>query len=77
MTSEVKLEPARSVSLYELEHNLCAFAGMADDVDDPELRAEAELGTTLRSAKDKRDRVVAFLRHCESRRSWPIGRSSG
>ncbi|MFN0169668.1 MAG: siphovirus Gp157 family protein [Bryobacteraceae bacterium] len=65
-------EHPRTLSLYDLEYTLCAFAAMADDVDNPEQKAELleELGSVLRHAKDKRDRVAAFLRHCKSQEAF-------
>src|SRR5687767_1083902 len=72
MKTELTGEQARAVSLYDLERNLCAFAAMVEEIDDPGLKTELleELGTALRCAKDKRDRVVAFLRHCESQEAF-------
>jgi hypothetical protein len=72
MAAELMAEEPRSLSLYELEHGLCAFAALVSEADDPERKAELleELGNTLRYAKDKRDRVTAFLRHCQSQEEF-------
>ncbi len=55
-------------TLYELEDNLEAFANTLDLApDEPSRRIILEeIGQALRRAKEKRDSVVAFLRHCES-----------
>jgi len=58
---------ANSCTLYQLEDNLEAFANTVDLVEgeaDRRLILD-EIGHSLRRTKDKRDAVVAFLRHCE------------
>lgn len=72
MPTEVIAQQSKPLSLYDLEHGLCVFAALVDDVYDPERKADLleELGNALRYAKDKRDRVAAFLRHCQSQEEF-------
>ena len=58
MQAELMAEdPARGLTLYDLEGGLCSFATAIEETDDPELKGELleELGTAPRCAKDKRD----------------------
>ena len=72
MQTELVAEPTGGLTLYDLERGLCAFAATVEETDDPAIKAELleELGMALRSARDKRDRVAAFLRHCESQETF-------
>lgn len=70
-TELVAVNPA-AVTLYEIETTLLAFADAVDSTDDPQLkeRVLVEIGESLRVARDKRDTVVAFLRHCEAQQKF-------
>jgi hypothetical protein len=72
MQTELVAEPERGVTLYDLERGLCSFAAVVEETDDPALKAELleEIGTALHCAREKRDRVAAFLRHCESQEAF-------
>jgi hypothetical protein len=72
MQTEFIAEPSHGVTLYDLECGLCSFAATVDETDDPAVKAELleELLTALRYARDKRDRVAAFIRHCESQEAF-------
>jgi hypothetical protein len=54
-------------TLYELEDNLQALVNSFDLAEEPPAREAIleEIGQALRKTKEKRDAVVAFLRHCE------------
>lgn len=54
-------------TLYELEDNLQALANSVELAEEPSERASIleEIGHALRRTAEKRDTVVAFLRHCE------------
>jgi hypothetical protein len=54
-------------TLYELEDNLQALVNSIDLAKEPSSRAMIlhEIGKALRETREKRDSVVAFLRHCE------------
>jgi len=58
--------------LYEIEDSLAAFANTIDLAPDEPTRQLVlqEIGQALRRAKDKRDAVVAFLRHCEQQQEF-------
>jgi len=58
--------PARACTVYDIEDHLLALANTVELVDEPDARTAilAEIGQQLRVARDKRDRAVAFLRHC-------------
>ena len=62
------ISASQKATLYELEDNLEAFANTLDLApDEPSRRVILdEIGQALRRAKEKRDSVVAFLRHCET-----------
>ena len=74
MNMATELIPARpnSCTLYELEDNLQALVNSIDLAEEPPMRASIleEIGQELRKTKEKRDRVVAFLRHCELQQSF-------
>jgi Siphovirus Gp157 len=54
-------------TLYELEENLQALVNSIELAEDPSERVSIleEIGHALRRTAEKRDAVVAFLRHCE------------
>ena len=62
----------QSCTLYELEDTLQAFANTIALAEEPAVRQQIldEIGHALRKAKDKRDRVVEFLRHCEQQQKF-------
>lgn len=57
-----------AVSLYTLEDDLVAMLNSIDMVEDPEVRAAAEVAIIEHHLKtvEKRDRVGQFLSHCDS-----------
>src|SRR5580698_9404515 len=61
-----------SCTLYELEDNLQALVNSIDLAEDPSARQSIleEIGQALRKTTEKRDSVVAFLRHCEMQRRF-------
>src|SRR6266550_2372478 len=64
-----QLIPVRpsNCTLYELEDNLQALVNSIDLAEEPASRETIleEIGQALRATREKRDAVVAFLRHCE------------
>lgn len=54
-------------TLYDLEDNLQALVNSIDLAEEPSSREAIleEIGQALRKTREKRDAVVAFLRHCE------------
>jgi hypothetical protein len=62
----------QSCTLYELEDTLQAFANTMALAEEPPVREQIldEIGHALRKTKDKRDRVVEFLRHCEQQQKF-------
>jgi len=59
-------------TLYELEDTLDAFANtidLAEEEPDRRLILD-EIGQALRRTREKRDAVVAFLRHCEMQQKF-------
>src|ERR1700722_2251693 len=67
MATELVKSPAYTCTLYELEDNLQALANsIALPEEEPTRQLILdEIGQALRKTKEKRDTVVAFLRHCE------------
>jgi hypothetical protein len=69
-----ELIPTRSegCTLYELEDTLQAFANTVALAEESSVRQLIldEIGQALRKTKEKRDRVVAFLRHCEQQQTF-------
>ena len=59
-------------TLYELEENLQALVNAIDLDEEPSVRESIleKIGQALRRTKEKRDAVVAFLRHCESQQKF-------
>jgi len=72
MATELIRPQVNPCTLYELEDNLEAFANTIDLAEDEPSRRLIldEIGQALRRAKDKRDAVVAFLRHCEMQQEF-------
>ena len=72
MANELVRTQANSWTLYELEDTLAAFTNTIDLAPDDATRQLVldEIGQALRKAKDKRDGVVAFLRHCEQQQAF-------
>src|SRR5579871_973153 len=72
MTNEIVRTQPTNCTLYEIEETLAAFADAVDLEADEPIRQLVldEIGQALRKAKDKRDAVVAFLRHCEQQREF-------
>ena len=72
MTNELVRTQANNCTLYEIEETLAAFADAVDLAADEPIRQLVldEIGRSLRMAKDKRDAVVAFLRHCEEQQAF-------
>lgn len=54
-----------SCTLYDLEHSLVMLASTLEDDPHAVDGILEEIGAAMRETKAKRDRVVAFLRHCE------------
>jgi len=72
MATELVRPQANPCTLYELEDNLEAFANtidLAEDEPDRRLILD-EIGQALRRTKEKRDAIVAFLRHCEMQQKF-------
>jgi Siphovirus Gp157 len=72
MANELVRTQANSCTLYVLEDTLAAFTNTIDLPPDDATRQLVldEIGQALRKAKDKRDGVVAFLRHCEQQQAF-------
>ena len=72
MTNEIVRVQSNNCTLYELEDTLAAFVNTIDLAPDDATRQIVldEVGQALRKAKDKRDAVVAFLRHCEQQQEF-------
>ena len=67
MTTGLATTTSGNVTLYEIEDTLLALANSIDLVEDPHDRQLIleEIGQALHRSKEKRDAVVAFLRHCQ------------
>ena len=67
MAAQIVPQGISNCTLYELEDNLQALVNSIDLAEEPSSRAAIleEIGQALRKTREKRDRVVAFLRHCE------------
>jgi hypothetical protein len=72
MATELVPTPKTTVTLYEIEDNLAALANTFEVVDGEEIKQILldEIGRALWQAKEKRDAVVAFLRHCEAQQKF-------
>ena len=72
MLTEIVKSPANACTLYELEDHLQALANsiaLAEDEPTRQIILD-EIGQALRRTKEKRDAVVAFLKHCEHQRKF-------
>jgi hypothetical protein len=72
MATELIPAPKNTLTLYEIEDNLAALANtfeMVEEAQDRQMILD-EIGRTMRQAKDKRDAVVGFLRHCEAQQRF-------
>jgi hypothetical protein len=67
MANELVTTQAHSCTLYDLEDSLQALANSIALAEDQSAREIilGEIGEALRKTRDKRDAVVAFVRHCE------------
>src|ERR1700730_1031094 len=72
MATALVINQTATCTLYELEDNLQALVNSIELAEEPPLRESIleEIGQALRKAKEKRDAVVAFLRHCESQQEF-------
>ena len=72
MATQLVVATKSSCTLYELEDNLQALVNSIELAEDPSDRAAVleEIGQALRKSLEKRDAVVAFLRHCQSQLSF-------
>jgi hypothetical protein len=72
MAAELIPTQNQSCTLYELEDTLQAFANTIALAEEQAVRQLLldEIGQALRKTKEKRDRVVAFLRHCEQQQKF-------
>src|SRR5438270_7510690 len=72
MGNELTRSPANACTLYELEDNLQALANSVALAEDEAVRQLIldEIGHALRRTKEKRDALVAFLRHCELQQTF-------
>src|SRR5579863_9533753 len=72
MTSEIVKVQTNSCTLYDREESLAAFVETLDLAPDEPTRQLVleDIGQALRKAKDKRDAVVAFLRHCAQQKEF-------
>ena len=68
MAAQPVAQTTYSLTLYDIEDTLQALANSIDPAQGISDHAAIleEIGHALRRAKDKRDAVVAFLRHCQS-----------
>jgi hypothetical protein len=71
-TNLIQAPQALQLNLYAIEDNLAALANSFELIADDETRQLIldEIGQALRQAKDKRDAVVGFLRHCEAQQRF-------
>jgi hypothetical protein len=67
MAAALAITRSNSCSLYEIEDTLLAMVNTVDLVEDSSDRQLIleEIGQALCRTKEKRDAIVAFLRHCE------------
>ena len=72
MATELVPAQPTSCTLYELEDTLQALVNTIDLAEDPSVQEMIldEIGQTLQRVREKRDRVVAFLRHCEQQQEF-------
>ncbi len=72
MATELVRSPGNACTLYELEDTLQALANsiaLAEDESSRQLIL-GEIGEAIRKTKEKRDAVIAFLRHCEQQQKF-------
>jgi Siphovirus Gp157 len=67
MATQIVPQRPSQCTLYELEDNLQALVNSIDLAEEPSSREAIleEIGQALCKTREKRDAVVAFLRHCE------------
>jgi hypothetical protein len=72
MATALVITQSATCTLYELEDHLQALVNSIELAEEPSLRESIleEIGQALRRAREKRDAVVAFLRHCESQQKF-------
>jgi Siphovirus Gp157 len=72
MGTQIVPQRPSQCTLYELEDNLQALVNSIDLAEEPSSREEIleEIGQALRKTREKRDAVVAFLRHCERQQEF-------
>jgi hypothetical protein len=72
MATELVPTPRTGATLYEIEDNLAALANTFEVVEGEEIKQILldEIGRALWQVKEKRDAVVAFLRHCEAQQKF-------
>jgi hypothetical protein len=72
MATALATTQTTSCTLYELEDHLQALVNSIDWAEEPSQRESIleQIGQALRKTKEKRDAVVAFLRHCESQQKF-------
>src|SRR3974390_1528136 len=73
MNMATQLVPSpKSCTLYELEDNLSALVNSIDLAEEASARESIleEIGRALQRTAEKRDSVVAFLRHCEAQQKF-------
>ena len=72
MVTELVPMQKTGLTLYEIEDNLSALANTFEVVEEAEAKRLIldEIGQALRRVKEKRDAVVAFLRHCEAQQNF-------
>ncbi len=75
MTQEVISAPPRSCTLYEIEDDLKAWVNSLEGVTEEPSQQQilAEIGRAVGQAREKRDAVVAFLRHCQDQEQFADG----
>src|SRR5260370_29956714 len=67
MDTQMVAQGPSQCTLYEFEDNLQALVNSIDLAEEPSSREAIleEIGQAMRKTREKRDAVVAFLRHCE------------
>ena len=67
MAAQLTFVNPAAATLYEVEDNLQALANSIAAAEEPTEREAilAQIAQALETTKEKRDRVAAFLRHCE------------
>ena len=72
MATDLIPAPTAALTLYEVEDNLAALANTFDLVEEAEARQLIldEIGRAVCLAREKRDALVGFLRHCEAQQRF-------